>query len=78
MPLRRGIDSNAAGYVLNLSCAGAPERSGTAEGESRMVTIKDVARRAGVGLGTASRAIAGTGPVSAKAADRVRKAVGLA
>ena len=40
-----------------------------------MVTIKDVARRAGVGLGTASRAIAGTGPVSAKAASRVRKAV---
>jgi len=40
-----------------------------------MVTIKDVARRAGVGLGTASRAIAGTGSVSAKAASRVHKAV---
>lgn len=40
-----------------------------------MATIKDVAKRAGVGLGTASRAIAGTGPVSAKAAERVRKAV---
>lgn len=40
-----------------------------------MATIKDVARRAGVGVGTASRAIAGNGPVSAKAAERVRKAV---
>lgn len=40
-----------------------------------MATIKDVAKRAGVGVGTASRAIAGSGPVSAKAADRVRKAV---
>lgn len=40
-----------------------------------MATIKDVARRAGVGVGTASRAIAGSGPVSAKAAEKVRKAV---
>jgi LacI family transcriptional regulator len=40
-----------------------------------MATIKDVARRAGVGVGTASRAIAGTGPVSAKATARVLKAV---
>ncbi|GAA0527681.1 LacI family transcriptional regulator [Rhizomicrobium palustre] len=40
-----------------------------------MATIKDVAKRAGVGVGTASRAIAGSGPVSAKAAERVRKAV---
>lgn len=40
-----------------------------------MATIKDVAKRAGVGVGTASRAIAGNGPVSAKAAARVAKAV---
>jgi LacI family transcriptional regulator len=40
-----------------------------------MATIKDVARRAGVGVGTASRAIAGNGPVSANAAARVMKAV---
>ena len=40
-----------------------------------MATIKDVAKRAGVGVGTASRAIAGHGPVSAKAVARVRKAV---
>ncbi|MDE2181392.1 MAG: LacI family DNA-binding transcriptional regulator [Alphaproteobacteria bacterium] len=40
-----------------------------------MPTIKDVARRAGVGLGTASRVIAGNGPVSEQAAERVRKAV---
>lgn len=39
-----------------------------------MATIKDVAKRAGVGLGTASRAIAGNGPVSAKTAEKVRKA----
>ncbi|MDE2181616.1 MAG: LacI family DNA-binding transcriptional regulator [Alphaproteobacteria bacterium] len=40
-----------------------------------MATIKDVAKLAGVGVGTASRAIAGSGPVSAEAASRVRKAV---
>ncbi len=40
-----------------------------------MATIKDVAKRAGVGLGTASRVIAGNGPVSAEAIRRVRKAV---
>lgn len=40
-----------------------------------MATIKDVAKRAGGGLGTASRAIAGNGPVSAKAMARVQKAV---
>jgi LacI family transcriptional regulator len=42
---------------------------------SDMATIKDVAKRAGVGLGTASRVIAGTGPVSDDAVRRVRKAV---
>jgi LacI family transcriptional regulator len=40
-----------------------------------MATIKDVAKRAGVGLGTASRVIAGNGPVSEAAIRRVRKAV---
>ena len=40
-----------------------------------MATIKDVARRAGVGLGTASRVIAGGGPVSQESIRRVRKAI---
>jgi len=40
-----------------------------------MATIKDVAKRAGVGLGTASRVIAGSGPVSEAAIRRVRKAI---
>jgi len=40
-----------------------------------MATIKDVAKRAGVGLGTASRVIAGNGPVSEAAVRRVRKAI---
>jgi LacI family transcriptional regulator len=40
-----------------------------------MATIKDVAKRAGVGVGTASRVIAGNGPVSADAVQRVRRAV---
>jgi LacI family transcriptional regulator len=40
-----------------------------------MATIKDVARLAGVGLGTASRAISGRGSVSAAAQLKVAKAV---
>jgi LacI family transcriptional regulator len=40
-----------------------------------MATIKDVARLAGVGLGTASRAISGNGPVSERALARVNEAV---
>jgi LacI family transcriptional regulator len=40
-----------------------------------MATIKDVARLAGVGLGTASRAISGRGPVSAQARARVKEAI---
>ncbi|HTH59999.1 MAG TPA: substrate-binding domain-containing protein [Paraburkholderia sp.] len=40
-----------------------------------MATLKEVAARAGVGLGTASRAISGKGPVSAAALARVREAV---
>jgi LacI family transcriptional regulator len=40
-----------------------------------MATIKDVARLAGVGIGTASRAISGNGPVSAEALARVNEAI---
>jgi len=40
-----------------------------------MATIKDVARLAGVGVGTASRAISGNGAVSADALARVNEAV---
>ncbi len=40
-----------------------------------MATIKDVAKRAGVGVGTVSRVIAGSGPVSADATNRVRRAI---
>ncbi|MDP9043936.1 MAG: LacI family transcriptional regulator [Pseudomonadota bacterium] len=40
-----------------------------------MATIKDVARLAGVGLGTASRAISGRGPVSSKSLAKVNEAV---
>jgi len=40
-----------------------------------MATIKDVARLAGVGLGTASRVVSGKGPVAAATAARVRKAI---
>lgn len=41
-----------------------------------MSTIKDVARLAGVGVGTASRALSGRGSVSDDAAERVRAAAG--
>jgi len=40
-----------------------------------VATINDVARLAGVGLGTASRVISGKGSVSAKTAERVRAAI---
>lgn len=40
-----------------------------------MTTIRDVARLAGVGIGTVSRVISGHGAVSAKAAERVRAAI---
>ncbi len=39
-----------------------------------MATIKDVARRAGVGVATASRVLSGTGSFSAEAAERVAAA----
>lgn len=39
-----------------------------------MVTIKDVAKAAGVGLGTASRALNGTGSVSQKSKDKIMDA----
>ncbi len=40
-----------------------------------MATIKDVARVAGVGVGTASRVVSGRGSVAAVTAERVRKAI---
>ncbi len=40
-----------------------------------MATIKDVARLAGVGVGTASRVVSGRGSVSAATAERVRQAI---
>ncbi len=40
-----------------------------------MATIKDVARLAGVGVGTASRVVSGKGSVAPLTAERVRKAV---
>lgn len=40
-----------------------------------MATIKDVARLAGVGLGTASRVVSGKGSVSLKTQERVRQAI---
>lgn len=39
-----------------------------------MATIKDVAREAGVGLGTASRALSGVGSISPKSRERVLEA----
>lgn len=40
-----------------------------------MANIKDVARLAGVGLGTASRVVSGKGSVSPKTLERVKKAI---
>lgn len=40
-----------------------------------MATIKDVARLAGVGLGTASRVVSGKGSVSRSTLEKVRKAI---
>ena len=40
-----------------------------------MATIKDVARLAGVGLGTASRVVSGKGSVAPATAKRVQKAI---
>ena len=40
-----------------------------------MATIKDVARLAGVGLGTASRVVSGRGSVSPATVERVKKAI---
>lgn len=41
----------------------------------RMATIKDVAKEAGVGVGTASRALSGNGSVSDSARKRIDAAV---
>ncbi len=43
--------------------------------KNQVATIKDVARLAGVGLGTASRVVSGKGSVSLKTQERVRKAI---
>ena len=43
--------------------------------EKPVATIRDVARTAGVGVGTASRVISGRGPVSPATAARVRAAI---
>lgn len=40
-----------------------------------MATIKDVAKLAGVGIGTASRVLSGRGSVAAPTAERVRRAI---
>ncbi|HEY9100631.1 LacI family DNA-binding transcriptional regulator [Chitinimonas sp.] len=40
-----------------------------------MATIKDVAKLAGVGVGTVSRVLSGKGAVSARATDKVRSAI---
>ena len=40
-----------------------------------MATIKDVARLAGVGLGTASRVVSGKGSVSPATLEKVKKAI---
>jgi LacI family transcriptional regulator len=40
-----------------------------------MATIKDVARHAGVGVGTASRVVSGKGPVAPATLERVQKAI---
>ena len=40
-----------------------------------MATIKDVARLAGVGVGTASRAVSGNGAVSPEKLEKIRKAI---
>jgi LacI family transcriptional regulator len=40
-----------------------------------MSTIKDVAKLAGVGLGTASRVVSGKGSVAPATAEKVRRAI---
>jgi DNA-binding LacI/PurR family transcriptional regulator len=40
-----------------------------------MTTMKDIAKRAGVGLGTVSRVVNGTGPVSQETREKVEAAL---
>lgn len=51
------------------------ERTGQATSEARAVTIKDVASRAGVGLGTVSRVLNGNENVAPQLRDQVFRAV---
>jgi hypothetical protein len=49
--------------------------SHTAQQDANMATIKDVARHAGVGVGTASRVVSGKGPVAPATLERVQQAI---
>lgn len=51
------------------------DRAAPVTGRPKPPTIKDVARLAGVGIGTVSRYLNATGPVSAEAASRVGEAI---
>lgn len=50
-------------------------RTGQATGELRAITIKDVAARAGVGLGTVSRVLNGNANVAPQSRDQVLRAI---
>ena len=50
-------------------------KSNNRTGKVSMASIRDVARRAGVGVGTVSRVINGTGYVSADTKKKIEKAI---
>jgi len=64
-----------AGYSHRAPWRGAGASTSEPGRGTRATTIKDVARLAGVGLGTASRVISGKGSVAPATAKRVRKAI---